>query len=77
MNWWHFRETGIICNFWYCTQASVFRFTPGFTAKLGLGFLIKQGAHIDIGAKYSLSGAGNFFTRREHWVTPYVGFFFR
>ena len=76
-NWWHFRETGIVCNFWYCTQANVFRFTPGFTAKLGLAFLVKQGAHIDVGVKYSLSGAGDFFTRREHWFTPYLGFFFR
>jgi hypothetical protein len=76
-NWWHFRETGYICNYWYCTQANIFRFTPGFTAKLGLGFLIKQGAHIDVGVKYSLSGAGDFFIRREHWVTPYLGFFFR
>ena len=31
----------------------------------------------DIGAKYSYSGAGDFFLRREMWVTPYVGFFFR
>ena len=73
INWWHFRA----CNYWYCTQVNVFRFTPGFTAKAGIAFRIKQGAHIDLGAKYSLSGAGNFFTRREHWVTPYLGFFFR
>lgn len=77
INWWHFKETGIACNFWYCTQVSVFRFTPGFTAKFGIAFRIKQGAHIDLGAKYSLSGTGDFFVRREHWVTPYLGFFFR
>ncbi len=76
-NWWHFRETGVVCNFWYCTQASVFRFTPGFTAKFGVAFRIKQGAHIDVGAKYSYSGAGDFFNRREMWLTPYLGFFFR
>ncbi|UCH28391.1 MAG: hypothetical protein JSV06_08910 [Myxococcales bacterium] len=77
VNWWHFRETGIACNYWYCTQVNVFRFTPGFTAKLGIAFRIKRGAHIDLGAKYSLSGAGDFFTRREQWFTPYLGFFFR
>jgi len=77
VNWWHFKETGIACNFWYCTQVSVFRFTPGFTAKLGIAFRIKRGAHIDLGAKYSYSGAGQFFTRAEQWVTPYLGFFFR
>ena len=76
-NWWNFKETGVACGFWYCTEVNVWRFTPGFTAKLGLGFSIKQGAHIDVGAKYTLSGAGDFFNRREHWVTPYLGFFFR
>jgi len=77
INWWHFRETAVGCNFWYCTQVNVFRFTPGFTAKAGIAFRIKQGAHIDLGMKYSLSGPGSFFPRREQWVTPYVGFFFR
>ena len=77
INFWNFRETGIVCNYWYCTQANVFRFTPGFTAKVGIAFRIKRGAHIDLGAKYSYSGAGNFFQRKEQWVTPYLGFFFR
>jgi hypothetical protein len=77
INWWHFRETGIACSYWYCTQVNVFRFTPGFTAKVGIAFRIKQGAHLDVGAKYSFSGVGDFFVRNEQWVTPYVGFFFR
>lgn len=77
INWWHFRQTGIVCNFWYCAQVNVFNFTPGFTAKAGIAFRIKQGAHIDLGVKYSLSGPGDFFLRREQWVTPYLGFFFR
>jgi hypothetical protein len=77
INWWHFRETGLACNFWYCAQVNVFRFTPGFTAKAGIGFRIKQGVHIDVGVRYSLSGAGDFFLRREQWVSPYLGFFFR
>lgn len=77
INWWRFRETGVSCNFWYCTQVNVFRFTPGFTAKLGIAFRVKRGAHIDLGVKYSYSGAGDFFLRSRQWVTPYVGFFFR
>ena len=77
INWWQFRETAIGCNFWYCTQVNIFRFTPGFTAKLGIAFRVKQGAHIDLGVKYSLSGPGDFFLRREQWFTPYLGFFFR
>ncbi len=73
VNWWRFRETAIGCNFWYCTQVAVFRFTPGFTAKAGVAFRVKQGVHIDLGMKYSLSGPGDFFVRREQWVTPYLG----
>ena len=76
-NWWHFKETGIACNFWYCTEVNVFRFTPGFTAKAGFAFRIKQGAHLDVGAKYSFSGAGSFFPDRQHWVTGYLGFLIR
>ncbi len=76
-NWWRFRETAIGCNFWYCTQVKVFRFTPGFTAKAGVAFRMKQGIHIDLGLKYSLSGPGDFFLRREQWVTPYLGILIR
>ena len=77
INWWHFRQTGTACNFWYCVQVNVFDFTPGFTAKAGIAFRVKQGAHIDLGVKYSFSGPGNFFQRSEQWLTPYLGFFFR
>jgi len=77
INWWHFRETGFYCGFWSCTDVKIFRFTPGFTAKVGIAFRVKQGAHIDLGFKYSYSGAGDFFLRREQWITPYLGFFFR
>lgn len=76
-NWWHFRETEVACNFWYCAQVNVFRFTPGFSAKAGLAFRIKQGAHIDIGAKYSYTGAGSFFMNRQQWITGYLGFLIR
>lgn len=72
-NWWRFRETEVECSFWYCAQVKVFRFTPGFTAKGGIAFRIKEGVHVDVGFKYSMSGTGNFFLRREQWITPYVG----
>ena len=77
INWWRFRETGVVCNYWYCTQVKVFRFTPGFTGKFGIAFRVNQGAYIDLGIKYSLSGAGKFFSRREQWVTPYLGILIR
>ncbi|MEM7437296.1 MAG: hypothetical protein AAF436_19245 [Myxococcota bacterium] len=73
INWWRFRDTEVRCNFWYCTSVAVFEFTPGFTGKVGVGLRARNGVHIDVGIKYSLSGAGNFFNSREQWVTPYVG----
>lgn len=44
---------------------------------LGIAFLVKKGVHIDLGVKYSLSGPGDFFVRREQWVTPYLGVLMR
>lgn len=77
VNWWRFKETGVQCNFWYCAQVKVFRFTPGFTGKLGIAFRAGSGVYIDVGIKYSLSGAGDFFLEKQQWLTPYVGFLMR
>jgi hypothetical protein len=78
VNWWRFRDTGTLCvGYWYCVQVKVFRFTPGFTGKFGIAFRVSQGTYIDLGIKYSLSGAGDFFLRREQWVTPYLGILIR
>jgi hypothetical protein len=79
-NWWRVKETDIVCGgvyYYYCARVAIFRFTPGMTAKLGVAFRVSTGSHIDIGIKYSLSGTGSFFFRREQWVTPYVGILFR
>jgi len=79
-NWWRVRETNVVCGgtyYYYCARIAVFRFTPGMTAKLGVAFRVASGSHIDIGVKYSLTGPGSFFFRREQWVTPYIGLLFR
>jgi len=76
-NWWRVKATDIICGWYYCTRVAVFRFTPGMTAKVGLAVRVASGSYIDIGVKYSLSGPGSFFFRREQWVTPYIGLLFR
>ena len=76
-NWWRVKSSDVICGWYYCTRISVFRFTPGMTAKLGFAFRVATGSYIDIGVKYSLSGPGSFFFRREQWVTPYIGMLFR
>jgi hypothetical protein len=62
------------CGYWYCSQYSVYRFTPGFTGKAGLGFNINEsGVHIDMGFQYSFTGKGNFFASSQWWLAPYVG----
>lgn len=74
INFWNFRETGVACGWWYCSPVSVYRFTPGFTGKAGLGFNVKQsGVHIDVGFQYSFTGKGDFFEESGWWLAPYVG----
>ena len=77
MNWWNFWETAVACGFYYCTRFAVYRFTPGFTGRAGLGFDIKRGIHLDVGLRYSFSGKGDFFQRSRWWLTPYVGILVR
>ncbi len=73
MNFWNFAETSVGCGYWYCSQYSVYRFTPGFTGKAGLGFHVKGGVYIDAGFQYSFTGKGSFFSETGWWLAPYVG----
>ena len=74
MNFWNFAETAVGCGYWYCSRYSVYRFTPGFTGKAGVGFNINEsGVHIDVGFQYSFTGKGNFFEESGWWLAPYVG----
>ena len=78
INFWNFRETAIGCGWWYCAPVSVYRFTPGFTGKAGLGFNMKQsGVHVDVGFQYSFTGKGDFFEDSGWWLAPYVGVLIR
>jgi hypothetical protein len=73
MNFWNFAETTVGCGYWYCSQYSVYRFTPGFTGRAGLGFEVKGGVYIDAGFQYSFTGKGSFFAETGWWLAPYVG----
>ncbi len=74
MNFWNFRETAVGCGYWYCSTYAVYRFTPGFTGRAGVGFNINEtGVHIDVGFQYSFTGKGNFFEDTYWWLSPYVG----
>ena len=73
MNFWNFRETQTGCSYYYCSNFSVYRFTPGFTGRGGAAFEVKGGIYIDVGLRYSFTGKGNFFMQSHWWLTPYVG----
>jgi len=74
INFWNFRETTIGCGYWYCAQYAVYRFTPGFTGRAGLGFNIKESSVlIDVGFQYSFTGKGDFFEQSGWWLAPYAG----
>ena len=74
MNFWNFAETGTACGYWYCSQVSVYRFTPGFTGKAGVAFNINEsGVHIDLGFQYTFTGKGNFFEQSGWFLAPYAG----
>jgi hypothetical protein len=77
-NWWRHREVQeISCSIWYCATRARFEFAPGFTGKVGLGIKTGKRVYIDVGMKYSLSGAGNFFDSTQWWLTPFVGILYR
>ncbi|MFW2389787.1 MAG: hypothetical protein ACN4G0_15720 [Polyangiales bacterium] len=74
MNFWNFAETSVGCGYWYCSQYSVYRFTPGFTGKAGTAFNINEsGVHIDLGFQYTFTGKGNFFEQSGWFLAPYIG----
>jgi hypothetical protein len=74
INFWNFRETTVGCGYWYCAQYAVYRFTPGFTGRAGLGFNIKESSVlIDVGFQYSFTGKGDFFEQSGWWLAPYAG----
>ena len=74
MNFWNFTESQVACGYWYCSRYSVYRFTPGFTGKAGLGFEVKNsGVYIDVAFQYSFTGKGNFFEESGWWLAPVMG----
>lgn len=74
LNFWNFAETSVGCGYWYCSQYSVYRFTPGFTGKAGVAFNVNEsGVHIDLGFQYTFTGKGNFFEQSGWFLSPYIG----
>ncbi len=77
-NWWKYRDVQeVSCGFWYCANRARFTFAPGFTGKVGIGIKTGKRIYIDVGVKYSFTGAGNFFDSTQRWVSPFVGVIYR
>jgi hypothetical protein len=77
-NWWKHREVeSFSCNRWYCSTRARFQFAPGFTGKVGMGIKVGERIYLDVGMKYSFTGAGNFFDATQWWLTPFLGFMYR
>ena len=78
-NWWRHRDVNIStsCSVWYCSTRARFEFAPGFTGKVGMGIKAGERVYVDIGMKYSFTGAGNFFDSTQWWLTPFAGVIYR
>jgi hypothetical protein len=79
-NFWHFRETDIVCGgyyYWWCNDYNVYEFTPGFSGRLGLAVYLGQGLYVDLGMGLSMSFQGEFFSKNQTWIEPFLGLAYR
>jgi hypothetical protein len=79
-NFWNFHETELACGgyyYWWCADYDVYRFTPGFSGRLGLAVHIMQGVYFDFGMGASMSFAGDFFDQNQSWIEPFAGVLMR
>lgn len=74
---WKFEALAAGCGWYYCRDDADAKFAPGFTGKAGLGIHLRGSIYLDVGFQYSFSGTGNFFERRQWWMSPFVGFIYR
>jgi hypothetical protein len=75
-NFWNFRESAVACGgygYWWCGSYDVYRFTPGFTGRIGTTIALGRHTSIDAGLGMTMSFEGNFFESNQSWVEPYLG----
>jgi hypothetical protein len=76
-NFWNFNETGVACATgyysWWCTDYNVYRFTPGFSGRVGAAVEVRNGLYIDLGVNVSMTFQGDFFEENQVWVEPFLG----
>jgi len=79
-NFWHFRETAVACGgyyYWVCNDYSVYKFTPGFTGRVGTAFDVAGGWYLDAGLGMAMTFEGQFFDDKEVWLEPFAGMSYR
>lgn len=75
-NFWNFREQGVACGgyyYWWCNGYDVYRFTPGFSGRIGTGIELVSSIYLDLGLGVSMSFEGDFFDKNRAWLEPYLG----
>jgi hypothetical protein len=80
-NFWNFRESAVACGggyyYWYCNDYNVYKFTPGFSGRLGTAIDVARGVYLDLGVGMSMSFEGDFFDNNEVWLEPFMGVGYR
>jgi hypothetical protein len=76
-NFWNFNETDVACiggyYSWWCSSYNVYKFTPGFTGRVGAAIEVRNGLYVDLGVNVSMTFAGDFFESNQTWVEPFLG----
>ena len=74
-NFWNFDESALLCDFWQCTAATVYRFAPGLHGRVAgkLALPARPQVSFDFGLESGMSFPGRFFSRSKGFITPFLG----
>lgn len=75
-NFWNLDETDIQCTgyyYWWCSEYDVYRFSPGFSGRVGTAIEIRDSFYLDLGMGVSMTFEGNFFESNQAWLEPFIG----
>jgi hypothetical protein len=75
LNFWNFRESAFVCDFWYCYSTNVYRFATGVHGRLGARLALgpMTPLYVDLGVELGTSFEGDFFFENQPWVMPFIG----
>lgn len=73
-NFWNVEfETAVTCGYYYCYEENVWRYSPGFSARVGASVQPGPGVSFDFGLELGTTLPGNVFADRQSWVAPFLG----